>query len=85
MVIPAGETALLLVVVIAKYLIKRTEMTPLDINLAHRMLHLMLASLIRKFDWELDGEMRPKIMDMSKKFGMTFHKSVPLVAIPIKI
>ena len=24
--------------------------------LAHRMLHLMLASLIRKFDWQLEGE-----------------------------
>ncbi|KAJ9564029.1 hypothetical protein OSB04_009189 [Centaurea solstitialis] len=53
--------------------------------LAHRMLHLMLASLIRKFDWELEGKMRPEDMDMTERFGLTLHKNVPLVAIPIKI
>ncbi|XP_024988317.1 geraniol 8-hydroxylase-like [Cynara cardunculus var. scolymus] len=49
--------------------------------LAHRMLHLMLGSLIRKFDWKLE----PEDMDMSERFGITLHKSVPLVANPIKI
>ncbi|KAJ9564026.1 LOW QUALITY PROTEIN: hypothetical protein OSB04_009186 [Centaurea solstitialis] len=53
--------------------------------LAHRMLHLMLGSLIRKFDWELEGETRAEDMDMSERFGITLHKSVPLVAIPIEI
>ncbi|KAJ9563656.1 hypothetical protein OSB04_008816 [Centaurea solstitialis] len=53
--------------------------------LAHRMLHLMLASLIQKFDWELEGGTRPEDMDMSERFGITLHKNVPLVAIPIKI
>ncbi|KAJ9564023.1 hypothetical protein OSB04_009183 [Centaurea solstitialis] len=53
--------------------------------LAHRMVHLMLASLIRKFDWELEGKMRPEDMDMTERFGITLHKNVPLVAIPIKI
>ncbi|KAJ9564027.1 hypothetical protein OSB04_009187 [Centaurea solstitialis] len=53
--------------------------------LAHRMLHLMLASLIHKFDWELEGETRAEDMDMSERFGITLHKNVPLVAIPIEI
>ncbi|KAJ9564025.1 hypothetical protein OSB04_009185 [Centaurea solstitialis] len=51
--------------------------------LGHRMLHLMLASLILKFDWELEGGMRPEDMDMSERFGITLRKNVPLVAIPI--
>ncbi|KAJ9564021.1 hypothetical protein OSB04_009181 [Centaurea solstitialis] len=53
--------------------------------LAHRMLHLMLASLIQKFDWELEGKMRPEDMDMTERFGLTLHKNVPLIAIPINI
>ncbi|KAI3719400.1 hypothetical protein L6452_20297 [Arctium lappa] len=44
-----------------------------------------ICSLIRKFDWELEGETRPEDMDMSERFGITLHKNVPLVAIPIKI
>ncbi|KAJ9564022.1 hypothetical protein OSB04_009182 [Centaurea solstitialis] len=53
--------------------------------LAHRMLYLMLASLIRKFDWELEGGTRLEDMDMSERFGITLHKDVPLVAIPVEI
>lgn len=53
--------------------------------LAHRMLHLMLGSLICQFDWELEGGIRPEEMDMRERFGIVLHKKVPLVAIPIKI
>ncbi|KVH97206.1 cytochrome P450 [Cynara cardunculus var. scolymus] len=49
--------------------------------LAHRMLHLMLGSLIYKFDWKAE-EGR---MDMSDKFGFTLQKKLPLMAIPVKL
>ncbi|XP_024988408.1 geraniol 8-hydroxylase-like isoform X2 [Cynara cardunculus var. scolymus] len=49
--------------------------------LADRMLHLMLGSLIYKFDWKIKGGM----MDMSDKFGMTLQKNLPLMAIPVKV
>ncbi|XP_024962826.1 geraniol 8-hydroxylase-like [Cynara cardunculus var. scolymus] len=50
--------------------------------LAHRMLHLMLGSLIYKFDWKIEEGM---VMDMSDKFGMTLQKNLPLMAIPVKL
>lgn len=53
--------------------------------LAHRMLQLMLGSLICKFEWKLDADMRPKDMDMNQRFRITLHKKVPLIAIPVKI
>ncbi|KAI3731911.1 hypothetical protein L1987_63103 [Smallanthus sonchifolius] len=42
--------------------------------LAHRLLHVMLGSLIYKFDWKIEGGMRPQDLDMSDKFGFTLHK-----------
>ncbi|KAK1420160.1 hypothetical protein QVD17_21524 [Tagetes erecta] len=39
------------------------------LNLAHRMLHIMLGSLIQKFDWMLEGNMTAQDMDMSDKHG----------------
>ncbi|CAM8962301.1 unnamed protein product [Rhodiola kirilowii] len=51
-------------------------------GLAHRMVHLMLASLLHRFDWKLENSMRPEDMDMSDKFGITLQKSVPLRAVP---
>ncbi|PWA67760.1 cytochrome P450 [Artemisia annua] len=55
--------------------------------LAHRMLHLMLGSLIHKFDWKIEGGMRPQDMDMTDTFGFTFtlQKNEPLLAMPVKI
>ncbi|GKC84891.1 cytochrome P450 76T24, partial [Tanacetum coccineum] len=52
--------------------------------LAHRMMHLMLGSLIHKFDWKMEEWMRPQDMDMTDKFGFTFtlQKNLPLLAIP---
>ncbi|KAJ9563658.1 hypothetical protein OSB04_008818 [Centaurea solstitialis] len=49
--------------------------------LADRMLHLMLGSLIYKFDWKIEGG----ILDMSDKFGFTLQKKLPLMAIPVKV
>nr|XP_043614766.1 cytochrome P450 76T24-like [Erigeron canadensis] len=55
------------------------------LNVAHRMLHLMLGSLIQKFDWKLEGNMRVEDMDMEEKFGLTCPRNVPLMAVPIKL
>uniref|UniRef100_F6I338 Geraniol 8-hydroxylase n=1 Tax=Vitis vinifera TaxID=29760 RepID=F6I338_VITVI len=53
--------------------------------LAHRMVHLMLASLLHSFDWKLEDGLKPEDMDMSEKFGITLQKAKPLRAIPIRI
>ncbi|KAK2650502.1 hypothetical protein Ddye_017991 [Dipteronia dyeriana] len=53
--------------------------------LAHRMVHLTLASLLYTFDWKLVHDLKPEDIDMTEKFGLTLPKSVPLLAIPIKL
>nr|GFA82961.1 geraniol 8-hydroxylase-like [Tanacetum cinerariifolium] len=50
--------------------------------LAHRMLHLMLGSLIHNFDWKIEEGTRPQDMDMTDKFGFTLQKNLPLLVIP---
>ncbi|KAJ0598314.1 putative geraniol 8-hydroxylase [Helianthus annuus] len=55
------------------------------LNMAHRMLHIMLGSLIQKFDWKLEGNKRAQDMDMGEKFGITLQRSAPLKAIPLKL
>ncbi|RVW41040.1 Geraniol 8-hydroxylase [Vitis vinifera] len=52
--------------------------------LGHRMVHLMLASLLHSFDWKLEDGMKPEDMDMTEKFGFTLRKAQPLQAVPIK-
>ncbi|KAI7724917.1 hypothetical protein M8C21_011734 [Ambrosia artemisiifolia] len=54
--------------------------------LAHRLLHVMLGSLIYKFNWKVERGPSPQDMDMTDKFGFTFtlHKNLPLMAIPVK-
>jgi cytochrome P450 len=52
--------------------------------LANRMVHLMLASLVHNFNWNLGDEMKPKDINMSETFGITLHKAEPLRAIPIR-
>ncbi|CAI9300183.1 unnamed protein product [Lactuca saligna] len=54
------------------------------LNLANRMLHVMLSSLIHKFDWKVVGYTRPQDIDMGEKFGITLQKTIPLMAIPVK-
>ncbi|XP_065876539.1 geraniol 8-hydroxylase-like [Euphorbia lathyris] len=53
--------------------------------LAIRMLHLMLASLIHRFDWKLEDGVEPESLDMDDNFGTTVHKAQPLRAIPIQL
>lgn len=52
------------------------------IPLAHRMLHLILGSLLHQFDWELDSDISKEQMDMKDKLGIVMRKAVPLVAVP---
>nr|XP_043617256.1 cytochrome P450 76T24-like [Erigeron canadensis] len=55
------------------------------LNVAHRMLHIMLGSLIQKFDWKLEGDMRVEDMNMEEKFGLTCPRNVPLLVVPITL
>ncbi|CAO2834962.1 unnamed protein product [Amaranthus hypochondriacus] len=50
--------------------------------LAHRMLHLMLATLLQSFNWKYFHEKRPKEICVEEKFGITLQKFKPLEAIP---
>ncbi|XP_021750011.1 geraniol 8-hydroxylase-like [Chenopodium quinoa] len=52
------------------------------LSLAHRMIHLMLGSLIHSFDWKLEGGIPPEKMDMEDKFGITLEKAQRLRVIP---
>lgn len=52
------------------------------VPLAHRMLNLVLGSLLHHFDWELDGNVTPETMDMRDTLGITMRKLEPLTAIP---
>ncbi|KAJ0762593.1 putative geraniol 8-hydroxylase [Helianthus annuus] len=53
------------------------------LNMAHRMLHIMVGSLIQNFDWKLEGNIRAHDMDMSERFGLTLQRSMSLKAIPL--
>ncbi|CAN6211492.1 unnamed protein product [Urochloa humidicola] len=52
------------------------------INFAVPVLELALASLLRHFDWELPGGMRPEDLDMGEAPGLTTPRRVPLVLVP---
>nr|AJD87470.1 cytochrome P450 CYP76AD14 [Basella alba] len=52
-------------------------------NLAIRMLTLMLATLLRSFDWKLPEGEAPAQLDMDEKFGIALQKTTPLKIIPI--
>lgn len=49
------------------------------VPLAHRMLHLILGSLLHQFDWELDCKEK---IDMKDRMGITVRKAEPLIAVP---
>ncbi|KAL3810173.1 hypothetical protein ACJIZ3_000047 [Penstemon smallii] len=55
------------------------------LQLAIRMLPIMVASLIHNFDWKLELGTKPEELDTSEKFGLALHKAVPLKALPIKL
>ncbi len=52
------------------------------VPLAHKVLHLVLGSLLHKFDWELDGNVTRETMDMKDKLGIVMRKREPLLAVP---
>ncbi|XP_057531650.1 cytochrome P450 76AD1-like [Amaranthus tricolor] len=51
--------------------------------LAQRMLHLMLATLLKSFNWKHVYENGAKEINMEEKFGITLQKLEPLQAIPV--
>ncbi|KAF0910631.1 hypothetical protein E2562_003060 [Oryza meyeriana var. granulata] len=53
--------------------------------LAVRMVHLMLASLLHRFEWRLPPEVEKNGVDMAEKFGMILELATPLKAIAIPI
>ncbi|XP_057504579.1 cytochrome P450 76A2-like [Actinidia eriantha] len=55
------------------------------IPLAHRMLHLVLGSLVHEFEWELYGGITSEMMDRREKMGVTVRKLKPLIVVPRKI
>jgi len=50
--------------------------------LAHRMVHLVIASLLHAFNWSLPDGITPDNLDMTEKFGITLQKALPLIAVP---
>ncbi|KAL1534727.1 unspecific monooxygenase [Salvia divinorum] len=51
------------------------------ITFAAAGMELLLADLVRKFDWKLANGVEPKDFDMSESPGMTVHRAVPLLAL----
>lgn len=51
--------------------------------LAARMVHQLLASLLRAFDWSLPEGMGPADVDLSEKFGATLAMASPLRAVAV--
>ena len=54
-------------------------------QLAIRILLLMLGSLINSFNWKLEDGIKLEDIDMDDKFGITLQKAQPLRVVPIKI
>ncbi|KAK7284931.1 hypothetical protein RJT34_19685 [Clitoria ternatea] len=52
------------------------------VPLAHRVLHLVLGSLLHRFDWELETHVTPSTIDMRDRLGITMRKLQPLFAVP---
>ncbi|KAJ1289372.1 hypothetical protein BS78_02G158900 [Paspalum vaginatum] len=52
------------------------------INFALPVLELALASLLRHFDWEFSGGMRPEDLDRVEALGLSTPPRVPLVLLP---
>ncbi|KAI5425629.1 hypothetical protein KIW84_031445 [Lathyrus oleraceus] len=52
------------------------------VPLAHRILHLVLGSLLHRFDWELDSNVSALTMDMRDNLGITMRKFEPLLVVP---
>jgi cytochrome P450 len=44
------------------------------LSLAHRTMHLIVASLLRNFEWTLADGLKPEDMNMDEQFGITLKK-----------
>ncbi|GAB4834310.1 hypothetical protein Ancab_039977 [Ancistrocladus abbreviatus] len=53
------------------------------LSLAHRMLHLILGSMIHSFDWKLEDGVTPENVNMDDSFGFILWKARSLHAIPV--
>ncbi|XP_027337402.1 geraniol 8-hydroxylase-like [Abrus precatorius] len=53
--------------------------------LAHRSVHLILASLLHCFDWKIANVKKQQEFDMTEKYGLALRRDQPLLAIPINI
>nr|AKJ26120.1 CYP1 [Gentiana rigescens] len=52
--------------------------------LAHRVVHLTIATLVQAFDWDLGAGVKPEDIDMEERLGLTLRKKNPLKVIPTK-
>lgn len=50
--------------------------------LGHRILHLVLGSLLHRFHWELQPHVTPSTVDKREKIGITMRKLQPLLLVP---
>jgi len=50
--------------------------------LAHRMVHVGIASLLHSFNWSLPDGITAANMDMTERFGITLQRASPLIAVP---
>lgn len=58
----------------------------LGMALANRMLHVILGSLLHRFEWALPGAVEQTGIDMTEKPGLAFSMPTPLhAAVPKKI
>ncbi|KAL5727675.1 hypothetical protein ACHQM5_000844 [Ranunculus cassubicifolius] len=52
------------------------------IAMANKQVPLVLASLLKAFEWSLPNNMQPADLDMEEKFGVTLQKQKSLIIIP---
>ncbi|CAI0440749.1 unnamed protein product [Linum tenue] len=55
------------------------------VSFALAVVELVLANLVRDFEWKLDGGVRGEDLDMSECVGLTVHRRLPLLAIPATV
>ncbi|RDX91584.1 Geraniol 8-hydroxylase, partial [Mucuna pruriens] len=55
------------------------------LSLAHRTMHLIVASLVHNFEWKLADGLMPEHMDMNEQYGITLKRLQPLRVQPIPI
>ncbi|XP_020705017.1 flavonoid 3'-monooxygenase isoform X2 [Dendrobium catenatum] len=52
-------------------------------NLGMRMVQFMAATLVHSFDWKLPEGQLPEKLDMDLSFGLTLHRTTPLMIRPV--